>query len=278
MTATDVQALRGAVAEMASMLTDGATLRILAMDESAPMVELAVDFPDVTCESASCRGTAARRDRPSVTRRVAPSVTLVLHDPRVTDFPGDGFAGQGAGFTQVVVLDPTGIAPEGGPSDPGPDAGPLRGETVAIRCDVLWDSFDWTLEEWIAELEAAGATVRTWRRVQGQTGAEYDRAQAEYETMLAGADLALSGLANCGSCTSWTIHDTADRRRARLGYGGGGHRAFRPLGRLLAADGGRPGLHVVVLPFPFDTLPEAEVRAHARALFPRLLEVLGATA
>ena len=24
----------------------------------------------------------------------------------------------------------------------------LRGKTVAIRCDVLWESFDWTLEEY----------------------------------------------------------------------------------------------------------------------------------
>ena len=49
-------------------------------------------------------------------------------------------------------------------------------------------------------------------------------------------------------------------------------RSDRP--RLL---GGRPGLRLMVLPYPYDTLPEDAVRAHAQALFPQLLEALGAT-
>jgi hypothetical protein len=53
---------------------------------------------------------------------------------------------------------------------------------------------------------------------------------------------------------------------------------FEPLARILSAEGGRPGLRVMVLPYPYDTLPEDEVRGHARALFPQLLQTLGARA
>ena len=38
---------------------------------------------------------------------------------------------------------------------------------------------------------------------------------------------------------------------------------FEPLARLLAADGGRPGLRGTVLPYPYDTLSEDEVRTMA---------------
>jgi hypothetical protein len=115
----------------------------------------------------------------------------------------------------------------------------------------------------------------TWRRVQGLVGADYDRAQAEYETMLASADLAISGLANCGSCTSWSIRDALTAASRGLPTTAVATAHFEPLARMLATDGGRPGLRVVVLPYPYDTLQEDEVRAHARAAYPQLLEVLG---
>ena len=44
----------------------------------------------------------------------------------------------------------------------------------------------------------------------------------------------------------------------------------------MANNAGREGLRVLVLPYPLETLPEAEVREIAREHFPKLLEVLGA--
>lgn len=273
MSTVDAAALRGALDEVAALLrADGATLRCRAVDEGRAHVELAVDFDDVECEDCVLPpDRLVEMVTSALSSRAGRPVAVDLDDPRAARVEPAGPVGT------IVVLDPTGVAPDLGDPDPGPDAGPLHGKTVAIRHDILWASFDWTVEEWTSALERAGATVRTWRRVQGLVGADYDRAQAEYEAMLAGADVAISGLANCGSCTSWSVRDALTAAQRGLPTTAVATAHFEPLARLLAADGGRPGLRLVVLPYPYDTLAEYEVRAHARAAFPRLLEALGAT-
>ena len=45
----------------------------------------------------------------------------------------------------------------------------------------------------------------------------------------------------------------------------------------MAANAGRAGLRVHVLPYPLEARPEAEVRAIAIEHWPQLLETLGAT-
>jgi hypothetical protein len=277
MTAIDSTSLLGALDEVADVLrADGAALRVLSVDEQEPHVELALDFDSVECEECVLPPDRLHDTvTAALTRRAGRPVTVLLHDPRVADDERAAAIGSGPS-PRIVVLDPTGVAPDVGEPDPGPDAGPLRGKTVAIRHDILWQSFDWTVEEWIARLEEAGATVRTWRRVQGLVGEDYDRAQAEYEAMLAPADVVISGLANCGSCTSWSVRDALTAAAHGLPTVAVATAHFEPLARLLGAEGGRPGLRVMVLPYPYDTLTEEEVRAHAREAFPRLLEVLGA--
>jgi len=51
---------------------------------------------------------------------------------------------------------------------------------------------------------------------------------------------------------------------------------FEHLAHTMAANAGRAGLRVHVLPYPLESRPEAEVRAVARDHWPRLLETLGA--
>jgi len=53
---------------------------------------------------------------------------------------------------------------------------------------------------------------------------------------------------------------------------------FEVLASTMATNAGRPGLRVHVLPYPLESLPEAEVRALAREHWPQVLETLGATA
>jgi hypothetical protein len=274
---TNTQILLGAVGELGELLiADGATLRVISLDESAPSVELAIDFAGVDCEECVLPPDRLHDTVTAViSRNAGLPVAVVLHDPRRTQ--AESAAGSPGSAQWVEVLDPSGVAPDVGAPNPGPDAGPLRGKTVAIRHDILWRSFDWTVEEWTASLEAAGATVLAWRRVQGLVGADYEQAQSEYEAMLARADVAISGLANCGSCTSWSVRDALTAVARDLPTAAVATKHFAPLAQLLAEEGGRPGLRLVVLPYPYDTQPEAEVRAHARASFPKLLEVLGAT-
>jgi len=276
-TTTDAAVLTGAVDELAQLLSvDGAKLRVLAMDENAPHVELAVDFDGVECEECVLPPDRLHDTVTAViSKHAGRPVDVVLHDPRRVGTSDTSNVPVGQQWLEV--LDPAGVAPDFGVPDPGPAAGALKGKTVAIRCDVLWHSFDWTVEEWTKSLEAAGATVLTFRRTQGQVGADLERAQAEYEAVLAKADLAFSGLGNCGSCTSWSVRDALTAAGKGLPAAAVATEHFEPLARVLAAEGGRPGLRVMVLPYPFDTLSEEEVRAHARSLFPQLLDVLGAT-
>ena len=52
---------------------------------------------------------------------------------------------------------------------------------------------------------------------------------------------------------------------------------FEPLAHTMAANAGRAGLRVHVLPYPLETRPEAEVREIAREHYPKLLHTIGAT-
>ena len=52
---------------------------------------------------------------------------------------------------------------------------------------------------------------------------------------------------------------------------------FEVLGHTMAANAGRPGLRVHVLPYPLESRPEEEVRAIAREHWPLVLATLGAT-
>jgi hypothetical protein len=51
---------------------------------------------------------------------------------------------------------------------------------------------------------------------------------------------------------------------------------FEQLARTMAANAGRAGLRVLVLPYPLESRSEAEVREIARDHWPRLLDALGA--
>ena len=53
---------------------------------------------------------------------------------------------------------------------------------------------------------------------------------------------------------------------------------FESLAHTMAANAGRAGLRVHVLPYPLESRPEAEVRDIARQHWPRLLQTLGARA
>jgi hypothetical protein len=52
---------------------------------------------------------------------------------------------------------------------------------------------------------------------------------------------------------------------------------FESLAHTMAANAGRPGLRVLVLPYPLESRPEPEVREIARTHWPDLLRVLGAS-
>jgi hypothetical protein len=52
---------------------------------------------------------------------------------------------------------------------------------------------------------------------------------------------------------------------------------FEHLAHTMAANAGRSGLRVHVLPYPLESRSEAEVREIARDHWPRLVETIGAS-
>jgi Fe-S cluster biogenesis protein NfuA len=265
-------AVTDAVAELTALLAgDGARLELLDVDSGDVAVRLLLD-------DADCADCVLPPDRLADVVRARLQQVPGIARVRIDD-PRAGAVGVPAqtGPATITVLDPTAGVSAGDP-DPGPDAGPLRGRRVGIRVDVLWAAWDATVEEWTAELVKAGAAVSTWRRAQGVKGEEGARRQAEYEAFVDGVDVLVAGLGNCGSCTSWSVQDGLTALERGLPAAVVVTEQFERLGRALAADEGRPGLRLVVLPAFLNTLPDSEVRAAARAAFPGLLDVLGATA
>jgi Fe-S cluster biogenesis protein NfuA len=271
--------LSESLVELTEMLeADGATMSLLGVDEDHATVELGLSFRDAACLDCvmppeHLRGVIAK----TIERRTGRAYQVVLHDPRLDDAGvAAEVAGGARGPQMVEVLDPS-VTVIVGDIDPGPPAGPLAGRTVGIRVDVLWRSFDLTVEEWTKQLEAAGAKVVLWRRTQGLAGEAGERAQASFEQFVRSIDVLISGLGNCGSCTSWSVKDALVGSVVGLPTTAVVTEQFQTLGRTIALDSGRPGLRLMVLPYPYDTLPEEEIRAAASSLYPQLVDVIGAT-
>jgi hypothetical protein len=95
---------------------------------------------------------------------------------------------------RIKVLDPTAPPPEAD-ADPGPDAGPLAGRVVGIRFDRTWRSFEWVIDEWRGDLEAAGAGLRLWC-AGNRIGEEGERTRRELDGFADAVDVAVVGLGN----------------------------------------------------------------------------------
>ena len=177
-------------------------------------------------------------------------------------------------MTTGMVLDPTSTRDDDVAS-PGPDAGVLAGKRVGIRLDQIWRAWDWISEGWAAKLEDAGATVSTWRSC-GRSGEEGARMERELADWLGTIDVAIVGLANCGSCTGWTVRDAITAAGTGIPTIAIATRNFEDFAHEIAARGGRSGLRVHVLPYPLNEQERADVEAIGEQHFYPMLESFGA--
>jgi hypothetical protein len=176
-------------------------------------------------------------------------------------------------MAMVKILDPTARRRDDN-AHPGPDAGSLSGKHVGFRLDQIWRCWDWIAEEWAGRLKQAGAEISFWRSTNrsGEEGEEQDRS---LQNWLKEIDVAVVGLANCGSCTGWTIRDAIAAANAGLPTVAVATRNFEDFAHELAARGGRSGLRVHVLPYPLNELSKEEVMPVAEGYFEGLLATLG---
>jgi hypothetical protein len=173
-----------------------------------------------------------------------------------------------------MVLDPTATRDDDIAS-PGPDAGVLAGKRIGIRVDEIWRAWDWISELWADKFRVAGASVSFWRSC-GRSGDEGERMERELKEFVSTVDIAIVGLANCGSCTGWTVRDAITAADAGLPTTAIATANFESFAHTMAARGGRSGLRVHVLPYPLNELSRDQVIAIGEAHFRSLLDAMGA--
>lgn len=173
-----------------------------------------------------------------------------------------------------MVLDPT-AKRDNDIASPGPDAGVLAGKRIGIRVDQIWRAWDWVSELWAEKFRAAGASVTFWRSC-GRSGDEGERMDRELKQFLSTLDIAVIGLANCGSCTGWTIRDAIAAASVGLPTTAIATANFESFARTMAARSGRSGLRVFVLPYPLNELSRDQVISIGEAHLRSLLETMGA--
>ncbi|MDG2001849.1 MAG: hypothetical protein P8J20_00815 [Novosphingobium sp.] len=178
-------------------------------------------------------------------------------------------------MTTGFVLDPTANRDDDNRS-PGPDAGLLAGKRIGFRLDRMWRAWDWISEQWAEKFREAGAEVSFWRSA-GRSGDEGDRCEREYKAFLASIDVAVVGLANCGSCTGWTVRDAITAANTGLPTTAVATANFETFAHEIATRGGRSGLRVHVLPYPLNEHRREDVLPVGEAHFDGMLETMGAS-
>jgi hypothetical protein len=175
----------------------------------------------------------------------------------------------------IKILDPTAQRGDDNASA-GPDAGRLAGKRIGFRLDQIWRCWDWISDDWAQRFRDAGAEVSYWRSTNrsGEEGEEQNRSLQEW---LKTIDIAVVGLANCGSCTGWTVRDALAAANAGLPTVAVATQNFDAFAHEMARRGGRSGLRVHVLPYPLNERSREEVEPVAQTYFAGLLEVLGAS-
>ncbi len=130
----------------------------------------------------------------------------------------------------------------------------------------------WLLLNEMARLlaERTGATLGT--AIAKRTAAEPCE-QPTLEAVLAGADLVLTGSADCGSCTSWSIYDVDQLERAGTLAIGITTTAFAGLSAQVAATLGLPSARICAVPHPLGGIDDDAVRALAAGAVEQLLRL-----
>ncbi|MDE2442243.1 MAG: hypothetical protein KGP14_14590 [Betaproteobacteria bacterium] len=174
-----------------------------------------------------------------------------------------------------MVLDPS-AARDDDIASTGPGLGEVSGKRIGFRVDRIWRSWDWISADWADRLRAAGADVTFWRSTD-RSGAEGERAAKELGEWLATLDGAIVGLANCGSCTGWTIRDSLVAAATGIPTIAIATKNFEAFAHEIAARGGRSGLRVHALPYPLNEREQDEVLAVADEHYRPMLDAIGAT-
>jgi len=151
---------------------------------------------------------------------------------------------------------------------------PIARVHVGIRTDGAWRSWRLIADVWDEYLRRDGATtslVETGGMV-GETGAN-DR--KHIEELADRVECAIVGLGTCGSCTTFTIKDSVVVEQKGKPVVAIVTEEFEVHGHNVATHLGHGALKILVLPYPLEARPEADLRAIADEYYPQVLALLG---
>jgi hypothetical protein len=97
---------------------------------------------------------------------------------------------------------------------------------------------------------------------------------AVMERIVSECDIVLTGSADCGSCTSWSVHDTIQLEQQGLPTVVATTTHFVDLTRRVAAGFGVPDARVAVFPHPLGGTPDATILAWADAAIDEVIGLL----
>jgi hypothetical protein len=168
-----------------------------------------------------------------------------------------------------MLLDPVGY--------PGSDVNPiaarldgLAGKTIGLL-DNTKNNADLLLDE-IGRVLLADHGVKaivSRRKVGSSPGAPEDMLDE-----LAACDAVVNAYGDCGSCTSWCVHDSVVLEKRGIPTATVNTDEFVSLGQMDAISLGLPGLPIVVVKHPMGDLPEPTVRERARGAVDQVVALL----
>jgi hypothetical protein len=87
-------------------------------------------------------------------------------------------------------------------------------------------------------------------------------------------DAVVNAYGDCGSCTSWCVHDSVTLERRGIPCATINTREFVKLGQSEAIALGLPGLPIITVPHPIGDAPATSVREKARAIADEVVRIL----
>lgn len=153
--------------------------------------------------------------------------------------------------------------------------GPVIGRRAGIRTDAAWRSWRLLAADWEQRLRADGVADVTTVETHAQVGATGAADRDHIAALAAAVDFAIVGLGTCGSCTSFAIADAVAIEQRDRPVIAVVTEEFATHGRNMARHLGHGDLSVLVLPYPLEARPEADLLAISAEYYPRALELLG---
>ena len=98
-----------------------------------------------------------------------------------------------------------------------------------------------------------------------------------FERVRAEADVVITGAADCGSCTAYSVHDTIELERAGIPTVLMTTTRFAPIAATLARDSGLPELRTVVLDHPIGGMDATTLECRADAAVETVASLLTGT-